>query len=267
MGCQVLRGSGLHLVDVTNPDGSLVSRAEIRGALEHIMTCEAPENPPLAVLTTMERDEWATTRSTLAASSPVNAESLRQVDGALFAVTLEDVQPTDDVETFRTMLFGRGHNRWFDKSFSFVFTPKGQVALNFEHAWGDGVAVLRLCNEVRACACVCACACLCEGVLRIERERHLALKVAHSVLRRPFKGAEANGGARCTRCCWLAGWLAGFSHFVVASTVHIHIGCLWDVCSCMYACMYRYVPVCTGMYVCTYLPTDRVLIIRLGCCD
>ena len=38
--------------------------------------------------------------------------------------------------------------RWFDKSFSLIFTPSGHAALNFEHAWGDGVAVLRFFNEM-----------------------------------------------------------------------------------------------------------------------
>ena len=37
---------------------------------------------------------------------------------------------------------------WFDKSFSLIFTTDGQAALNFEHAWGDGVAVMSYFNEV-----------------------------------------------------------------------------------------------------------------------
>ena len=46
------------------------------------------------------------------------------------------------------MLHGDGKNRWFDKSFTLIFLPDGRMALNFEHSWGDGVAVLRYCNEV-----------------------------------------------------------------------------------------------------------------------
>ena len=38
--------------------------------------------------------------------------------------------------------------RWFDKSFSLILTPSGQAAINFEHSWGDGVAILRFFNEV-----------------------------------------------------------------------------------------------------------------------
>ena len=39
-------------------------------------------------------------------------------------------------------------HRWFDKSFSLIVMPGGLSAMNFEHAWGDGVAILRFFNEV-----------------------------------------------------------------------------------------------------------------------
>ena len=39
-------------------------------------------------------------------------------------------------------------NRWFDKSFSVILTKDGRASVNFEHSWGDGVAVLRYFNEV-----------------------------------------------------------------------------------------------------------------------
>jgi len=38
--------------------------------------------------------------------------------------------------------------RWFDKSFSLLMTANGKAAVNFEHSWGDGVAVLRYFNDV-----------------------------------------------------------------------------------------------------------------------
>lgn len=39
-------------------------------------------------------------------------------------------------------------HRWFDKSFNLIVTKNGLSAINFEHAWGDGVAVLRFFNEL-----------------------------------------------------------------------------------------------------------------------
>lgn len=39
-------------------------------------------------------------------------------------------------------------HRWFDKSITLMVTGSGKSSVNFEHAWGDGVAVLRYFNEV-----------------------------------------------------------------------------------------------------------------------
>lgn len=39
--------------------------------------------------------------------------------------------------------------RWFDKSLQLILCKDGKAAVHFEHAWGDGVAVLRFFNEVR----------------------------------------------------------------------------------------------------------------------
>jgi len=38
--------------------------------------------------------------------------------------------------------------RWFDKSFSYIVSPSGLAALNFEHSWGDGVAIMGMVNAV-----------------------------------------------------------------------------------------------------------------------
>ena len=38
--------------------------------------------------------------------------------------------------------------RWFDKSFQLIICNDGKAAVHFEHAWGDGVAMLRFFNEV-----------------------------------------------------------------------------------------------------------------------
>ena len=38
--------------------------------------------------------------------------------------------------------------RWFDKSFTLIITKNGHSAINFEHSWGDGVAVMRYIIEI-----------------------------------------------------------------------------------------------------------------------
>ena len=39
-------------------------------------------------------------------------------------------------------------HRWFDKSIQLIVARGGHAAINFEHSWGDGVAVLRLFEEL-----------------------------------------------------------------------------------------------------------------------
>ena len=36
----------------------------------------------------------------------------------------------------------------FDKSFQIIVCENGKAAVNFEHSWGDGIAVLRFMNDV-----------------------------------------------------------------------------------------------------------------------
>lgn len=39
-------------------------------------------------------------------------------------------------------------HRWFDKSFQLIVARGGHAAINFEHSWGDGVAVMRFFEEI-----------------------------------------------------------------------------------------------------------------------
>jgi len=61
---------------------------------------------------------------------------------------LDDKAPNGPEESCKTFLHGDPRNRWFDKSFSLIVTPNGQSAVNFEHSWGDGVAVLRYTADI-----------------------------------------------------------------------------------------------------------------------
>ena len=50
------------------------------------------------------------------------------------------------------MLHGDARNRWFDKCLNLIVTANGRAGVNWEHAWGDGVAVLYYFNEVHKAA-------------------------------------------------------------------------------------------------------------------
>lgn len=103
--------------------------------------------PPVAALTTMHRDEWGDARASME-QHPVTLKGLEEIDGALFALSLDDAKPDTHEDLSECMLAGKGRNRWFDKSFNLIVCANGRSGIAWEHAWGDGVAVLNFFNEV-----------------------------------------------------------------------------------------------------------------------
>lgn len=90
----------------------------------------------------------------------VSSAGLKLIDSALFTVALDDTAAGSEAELSRQMLSGDGRDRWFDKSFTLIVLPNGMAGVNFEHAWGDGVAVLRYVNEVCSVFCHSLSTCL-----------------------------------------------------------------------------------------------------------
>ncbi|XP_019727372.1 carnitine O-palmitoyltransferase 2, mitochondrial [Hippocampus comes] len=143
----VMRKGNMYVFDVLDRDGNMLPPAQIRDNLSHILSdATPPPDFPLGALTTENRDVWAGLRDKLVAGG--NGEALTAVDSALFCLCLDDVALSDTVAASHNMLHGDGVNRWFDKSFSIIVAQDGHAAINFEHSWGDGVAVLRFLNEI-----------------------------------------------------------------------------------------------------------------------
>lgn len=125
-----------------------LSTEEIESGLKAILADDATPAPhPLGVLTTNGRTDWAAARAELI-KNPANAENIKSIDSALFVVCLDDYSPKSLEEGNRQLLHGDARNRWFDKSFSLIISKDGKAGINFEHSWGDGVAVLRFMNEI-----------------------------------------------------------------------------------------------------------------------
>jgi hypothetical protein len=103
----------------------------------------------VGALTAAPRDAWARVRRALEGGSALNAASLREIDSALFVLTLDDSAPEDPESLCRTFLHGDARNRWFDKCLNLVVASNGRAGLSWEHAWGDGVAVLYFCESRR----------------------------------------------------------------------------------------------------------------------
>lgn len=104
------------------------------------------------MLTAENRDTWASVREHLVNTQ--NEHALETIDSALFCVAIDDKANYDNdnpVPIVQNMLHGDKNgliNRWFDKSFTLIVARDGNAGINFEHSWGDGVAVLRYFNEI-----------------------------------------------------------------------------------------------------------------------
>nr|ATJ44576.1 acetyltransferase 11 [Helicoverpa assulta] len=146
----VQKQGNFYVFDVLDANGNLLSPQEILGNLAQIMNdnTTAAEHP-LGILTTQNRDVWAKQRTHL--ESTGNSEVLNKIDSAIFNLILDDDTINDDKRVLlKKYLHSDGLNRWFDKSFSLIVTRDGVAGVNFEHSWGDGVAVLRFFQDIYA---------------------------------------------------------------------------------------------------------------------
>jgi carnitine O-palmitoyltransferase 2 len=158
----VQRGPRFYTVDVLTKENIPVPAADIEAQLRAILADSAgvsggsggkvnsasyEKEAPVGALTGAPRDTWASARAAMEAS-PVNKASLSSIDDALFVVTLDDDVPDTHETLSRAMLHGDTRNRWYDKCFNLIICQNGKAGINWEHAWGDGVAVLYFFNEV-----------------------------------------------------------------------------------------------------------------------
>ncbi|CAG9855125.1 unnamed protein product [Phyllotreta striolata] len=133
---------------VLTESDEILPAEQILARLKFILTDPLPKCEfPIGILTTLNRNKWATARYELLANN--NEQALKYIDSALFNVCLDTENIGDDpYAVVRNFLHGDGENRWFDKSFSLQLSQDGHAAVNFEHAWGDGVAVLRYVQDI-----------------------------------------------------------------------------------------------------------------------
>eukprot|EP00760_Papus_ankaliazontas_P034484 PhM_4_TR7219/c0_g1_i1/m.89865/K08766/CPT2; carnitine O-palmitoyltransferase 2 len=126
------------------------SAANVLASLEAIIGANPKENEfDVGSLTSDKRDTWYDVRAGLS-RDPGNQASLDSIDRALFVINLDldDMSPVSLNDTASVNRMNKGFmakptNRWWDKSISLNVTNNGVVGVNFEHSWGDGVAVLR----------------------------------------------------------------------------------------------------------------------------
>lgn len=151
----VIKDGQFYTFDILDQNGDLNTPEYIYANLHHISNQPKPEANFLSIseLTSADRNFWASEREHLTNLSEKNNKNLERLDSAIFALCLDDVsyEASQQIEGAHNFLHGNNPkgalNRWFDKSFSVIVTKDGHSAINFEHSWGDGVAILRFFND------------------------------------------------------------------------------------------------------------------------
>lgn len=147
----ITRDGHFFAVEVLDENGNIREPEFIYSQVKYLMTMNETENlNPLGALTSQNRRIWAAARNHIVSLSTKNADNMKAIDSALFCINLDNTtfDEQNPVSTIRNFLFDECKNRWYDKSLSVIVDKSGTTGINFEHSWGDGVAILRYFNEI-----------------------------------------------------------------------------------------------------------------------
>lgn len=152
----VIKNGQFFSFDILDENGDIKSPDSIYANLNYIAQQTTPQAGFLSIaeLTSANRDFWAQEHEYLVQLTEKNNKNMKVIDSGIFILCLDDVTYDDEsqkLDAAHNFLHGSNPtgplNRWFDKSISMIVTRDGHAAINFEHSWGDGVAVLRFFNE------------------------------------------------------------------------------------------------------------------------
>jgi carnitine O-palmitoyltransferase 2 len=134
----VMRGSDVFKVHLFKPDGDntdgtrleLLPASAIEAQFRAVLAAPPSDAPPVGALTGVERDSWARTRAHME-KHPANRAAFRDLDSALFVLTLDGAAPESHEDLSRSMLHGDARNRWFDKSFNIIVCANGEACASW----------------------------------------------------------------------------------------------------------------------------------------
>lgn len=141
----VVNKGNLYAVEVISEDGKLISVDALDAQFKKIMQ-EPAAADSICVLSTEDRDVWAKTRAKMMAD-PANATALKAVDQGIIAVCLDEDSVSDMSWIGQSILCGPAESRWCDKQQLLAY-KSGEMAMNFEHSYSDGLGWARFIHEV-----------------------------------------------------------------------------------------------------------------------
>ncbi|RNE99749.1 putative carnitine O-palmitoyltransferase II [Trypanosoma conorhini] len=142
-----------YVVNVADSECRPLPEEQIYARLKAIIDLNpSPPKVDIGVFTSTDRPTWHAVRTEMLRDNE-NQNNFELLDSAMFVMNLDDDVDVDflncrgAVDATRVSLV-KNTNRWWDKSISVIVTKDGFLAINFEHSWGDGVAVLRSTQDI-----------------------------------------------------------------------------------------------------------------------
>ncbi|XP_067931343.1 carnitine O-acetyltransferase-like isoform X2 [Watersipora subatra] len=155
----IIHNNQFFSLDVYGTDGRPLNEKQIHKLLSKLVSKSQTVGPPVGVLTTGNRNSWATSHKRLAKLGN-NASHFDKIEKSIFVVCLDKPysgtqDPGADEFTLsaRQMLYGDGShacstNRWFDKTLQFIVGRNGNIGINYEHSPAEGPPVASLLDHM-----------------------------------------------------------------------------------------------------------------------
>jgi carnitine O-palmitoyltransferase 2 len=156
----VIKRGHYYKVNVLDNNGQLLPAEKIAAMMKYLVEDlhEEENKYPLGYFTADKRDRWATIREQIERLSEHNQRILTEIDSSIMVICLDEDNPSKlhknlSKQQRAEYISGRylcynALNRWYDKSFNMIMLSDGTLGLHCEHSWGDGVALLRFCNDI-----------------------------------------------------------------------------------------------------------------------
>ena len=127
----------MYKIPLREEGGLIVSHERLKAAFQRILQQPPPEVNWATILTTDNRDTWATTRDELIAFSPQNEDFISTIEKSLFSIYLDDESPNTSSERVACFVCDDNSNRWLDKTLSFIVCANGVSATFAENSMVD----------------------------------------------------------------------------------------------------------------------------------
>lgn len=143
----VIRNSHFYKLMVTDERGAAIPAAQLEGNLRYILTQNVPEETVSVESVAAAKRELSADVYEQLQQIPVNAQHLRTIHDAIFAIGFSDDAAASTGEQLHRALLG-WRNQWFAKTMQMLIDANGAIRFNFEHSSIDGVPVLNVLNQL-----------------------------------------------------------------------------------------------------------------------